>query len=355
VVNAALVTGLTRPGGIAILGSNIIFTNESAGTIAEYTTSGVLVNAALVTGLNSPIGVAVIFQTNITASSGDYVSDVGQTLFPVFDGGTLTTKSNTTDSNTYTVTGNGGTIDGAGYTLTFAGTIADAVPGTPGHLTIANSGTGGWVVLTGANTYSGGTTILTGANAMAGNNAAFGTGRVDMAQGSTLGFAVSGLTLNNPFTVSGDPTFTTVAGGTDTIAGAIADGSSPGTVEVAGSGTLVLSGVNSYTGGTNIAPGATLQIGTGGAIGPGAVNNAGNLVLSTPQTIVGNYTQTGTLTINASNANGGRMITAGSANMPNAQVVFNGQNGFVPAPGSNYVLVVANASGTSYAGDRLTA
>jgi len=449
-VNTALVTGLDVPVGVFVSGPDLFVTTDgsgspTAGTIGEYTTSGAVVNAALVTGLNNPQALAVI--SNIAASSGNYDADVGQSLLPVFDGGTLTTVFNATDTNNYVITVNGGTIDGAGYTLTFTGTIADAVPGTPGHLTIANSGAGGWVVLTGANTYSGGTTIQTGANAMAGNNAAFGsgrvdmaqgstlgfsiagltlsnaftvsgdptfatvaggtdtiagaiadgsspgvvivagtgtlvltgantysggttiqtgasamagnnaafgTGRIDMAQGSTLGFTVSGLTLNNAFTVSGDPTFTTVTGGTDTIAGTIADGSSPGIVVVAGTGTLVLSGVNTYTGGTNIAPGATLQIGIGGTIGPGAVNNAGNLILSTPQTILGNYTQTGTLTLNAASANGGRMITAGSANMPNAQVVFNAQNGFVPAPGSNYVLVVANAAGTSYAGDRLT-
>ena len=61
-VNAALITG---PGGFAdpnfvtVAGSNVYVTNESTGTIGEYTTGGATVNAALVSGLNSPFGLAV--------------------------------------------------------------------------------------------------------------------------------------------------------------------------------------------------------------------------------------------------------------------------------------------------------
>jgi hypothetical protein len=42
-----------------VSGSNIIVANFGAGTIGEYTTSGATVNAALISGLNGPFGLAV--------------------------------------------------------------------------------------------------------------------------------------------------------------------------------------------------------------------------------------------------------------------------------------------------------
>jgi len=58
-VNAALVTGLSNPLGIAVSGADLFVTNGSIGTIGEYTTAGATVNAALVTGLSAPFGIAV--------------------------------------------------------------------------------------------------------------------------------------------------------------------------------------------------------------------------------------------------------------------------------------------------------
>ena len=59
-VNAALVSGLSRPYGLALDGNEHLFVaNFSLGTIGEYTTSGTTVNAALVSGLNTPLGLAL--------------------------------------------------------------------------------------------------------------------------------------------------------------------------------------------------------------------------------------------------------------------------------------------------------
>src|SRR5216683_706202 len=61
-VNAALLSALGFPTGIAVSGGNLFVTslnNGTNGTIGEYTTSGATVNAALVSGLNSPQGIAV--------------------------------------------------------------------------------------------------------------------------------------------------------------------------------------------------------------------------------------------------------------------------------------------------------
>jgi hypothetical protein len=58
-VNAALISGLSNPAGIAVSGSDLFVANGFAGTIGEYTTSGATVNAALMSGLSDPIGIAV--------------------------------------------------------------------------------------------------------------------------------------------------------------------------------------------------------------------------------------------------------------------------------------------------------
>ncbi len=59
VVNAALVSGLNVPTGIAVFGSDLFVANQNSGTIGEYTTDGATVNASLVSGLNRPNGIAV--------------------------------------------------------------------------------------------------------------------------------------------------------------------------------------------------------------------------------------------------------------------------------------------------------
>jgi len=65
VVNAALISGLHQPSGIAVSGSNLYVTNEHASSITgeppgigKYTTSGAVVNTSLVTDLNWPFAIA---------------------------------------------------------------------------------------------------------------------------------------------------------------------------------------------------------------------------------------------------------------------------------------------------------
>jgi hypothetical protein len=58
-VNAALISGLNFPIGIALSGSDLFVTNASSGTVGEYTTSGATVNSALLSGLDSPQGIAI--------------------------------------------------------------------------------------------------------------------------------------------------------------------------------------------------------------------------------------------------------------------------------------------------------
>ena len=49
-MNAALVTGLSNPLGIAVSGADLFVTNAGTDTIGEYTTAGATVNPALISG-----------------------------------------------------------------------------------------------------------------------------------------------------------------------------------------------------------------------------------------------------------------------------------------------------------------
>src|SRR5208337_3220076 len=78
-VNASLVSGLNQPAGIAVSGSNLFVANFLGNTIGEYTTSGATVNASLVSGLKEPAGIAVsgsnLFVTNFLGNTiGEYTT-----------------------------------------------------------------------------------------------------------------------------------------------------------------------------------------------------------------------------------------------------------------------------------------
>lgn len=221
---------------------------------------------------------------------------------------------------------------------------------TAGSLAVATGG-GPPVVLTGANTYTGGTTINPGATLQIGNGGP---------AGSIVGNVVDNGAL--VFDRTGSLTF----------GGAIAGS---GSLTQAGAGTLILTGVNTYTGGTQVAEGATLIVGQGGQlgsggttvspggvlvitpggqIGSGAFNNTGTLVLAAPQSILGDYTQSGgaTLILTAAPGNSGALLVTGSADLTNANLVFSAANGYVPF--GTYTLVSAAKAGTSFAGTSVT-
>jgi len=59
-INAAFVTGLDYPVGIAVSGNDLFVVNRRANTIGKYNaTTGATINASLVSGLSTPIGVVV--------------------------------------------------------------------------------------------------------------------------------------------------------------------------------------------------------------------------------------------------------------------------------------------------------
>ncbi|MFT9256643.1 MAG: autotransporter domain-containing protein [Acetobacter sp.] len=197
------------------------------------------------------------------------------------------------------------TIEVDSGNATLSGTLSDG--SMAGDLVKSGAGT---LVLSGANTYTGGTQLTAG-TLVAGNNAALGTGTLGMAAGTTLSFAAGGLNLANAIALNGDPTIE-VDSGNATLSGTLSDGSMAGDLVKTGSGTLVLSGANTYTGGTEVSAG-TLQV-DGTLASPVAVDT--NAMLSGTGT-VGTTIVSGTLApgdsgVGTLNVNGNLTLTSGS-------------------------------------------
>ncbi len=179
------------------------------------------------------------------------------------------------------VTDNGSFVFNRTDTVSFG----NAISGT-GTVVQAGSGT---TILTGANLYSGGTII--------------NAGILQAAADANLGDAAGGLTFNggtfeNTATFISARTVTLTGNGTLqtdadlTLSGAI---SGAGALAKTGSGTLILTGAGSYSGGTTISAG-TLQIGNGGTSG----------------SIIGNVTDNAALVFNRSDALGLSGVISGS-------------------------------------------
>jgi fibronectin-binding autotransporter adhesin len=190
-------------------------------------------------------------------------------------------------------------------------TINGAISGAGFNITKHN---GGLLTLTGANTYTGTTTVNAGilhfANTQSfynGNTGSWNDANLIVNSGGTAAFSVGGA---GEFTLADIDAFralstatggfksgssigidTTNAGGSLTYASDIANpgGNVLGFAKL-GTGTLVLTGNNTYTGPTHIRAG-TLEIATANSLGgggayAGAISGAGNLVKSSPGTLV---------------------------------------------------------------------
>lgn len=194
------------------------------------------------------------------------------------------TNSSTARDLTFAGTIQGGTGGSAGVkTLNLGGAgnlFFNGVIGTGGATSVAlatAAGTG-TVTLSAANTYAGGTTLGGGTVAL-GNNAALGSGAVTISAASTIrSNDATARTLANALVVNASTTFGSAATGnllfSNTVNAGAAAGTtsfvinngqtefsgvvsgSTGTMDKAGSGTLVLSGNNSYSRNTTITGGA---------------------------------------------------------------------------------------------------
>lgn len=183
-------------------------------------------------------------------------------------------------------------------------TLASALSGT-GGLTKMGAGT---LTLSAANTFAGGTIVSAGTLQLSGAGSLGDIAGATTVTGGTLdlggttqtqngGLALTGGTIQNG-TLKSAGTFALQAG---TITAAL---TGAGSLVKTTSGTVILDGVNSYTGGTTVA-GGTLEVGD--ITAPGA-SIAGNTVVESGATLAGH----GTVGGNVTNTSGGIVAPGGT-------------------------------------------
>ncbi len=134
---------------------------------------------------------------------------------------------------------------------TFSGTISGS-----GSLIKVGTGT---LTLAGANAYTGGTTLAGGTLSLA-NNQALGSGALTTT-GSVVDYA-NGVSIANAIVINSNTTQLQVLSGSATQAGAISELNGPRPLEKIGPGTLVLSGINTYSGPTTVSGGTLVVTGS---------------------------------------------------------------------------------------------
>jgi autotransporter-associated beta strand protein len=202
-------------------------------------------------------------------------SNLGTSVNPVFDGGTLQVSVAGEVANSFTVNSNGGVIDQNGVASTLSGVISDA-SGATGSISIINTGSGGSVTLSGINTYTGATSITSGSTLVLSGSGLIATS-TGVADNGTFDITATGASVK---TLSGSGSLVTatdknltLTNAADTFSGVISGG---GKLVIA-SGTETLSGTNTHTGGVEVDAGATLTISSASNLGTGVLNLVGTL------------------------------------------------------------------------------
>jgi len=308
---ADIIANSTGTGGGSIglnkLGSGtLILTGNNTYTGATTISAGTLSISAITNG-----GVAGALGNSTNAATN-----------LVFRGGALEyTGANGSTNRNFTLTnGTASTIRVTNSTATL--TISGAAAAGNGSLTKAGSGT---LMLTGANAYSGGTTISAGTLGFT-SGALGNTGSISVNGGSLQWGASNTEDISSRLVMSNAGSATLDTGSNSvTLASGFGSASSSSLTKT-GSGTLILSGSNTYTGSTMISAG-TLQIGAGGTSGDisssaSITNNAtlvfnrsddfsyGNGIAGSGALIKNGF---GTLTLSGSNTNTGAVqVNAGT-------------------------------------------
>jgi autotransporter-associated beta strand protein/parallel beta-helix repeat protein len=363
-INASAGT-LTINGGISGAGG---LTKTGAGTLllpGANSYLGITTVSAGVLDVQTPA--ALINSTSVTVAAAGtlQIDGAGLNFTKTLNlSGTLASPngSNTWSGKISTLAATSTVNVGAGQSLTLSGVISGA-----GGLT-ANQNGSGTLILTNANTYTGATAIKAGI-AVVQNNTALGStvGATTVSSGATLQFQ-GGLTIAERITLNGVGAAGTTGAlqsvaGANTWAGTISLASAStisidagqltisgiisgmGSLTEVGAGSLIVSALNTYTGGTTM-NGATL--GGGGKIGALLVNSGATLA---PRATTTKIFKTGNLALSAGSAfavtlNGAtagtgydQITVTGTVNLAGATLNVNLGTGFTPALGSAFVLI----------------
>ena len=288
---------------------------------------------------------------------------LGGAIF-VVEGGTLTLKGDLSVNGNTVAAGAGGTgttagtagsdfgsglflqgsgtitfSPGAGNTQTVDNVIADqtgsgGMGSNAGSYSLTKSGAG-TLILNGNNTFTGGVT-LNGGTISVGHGNALGSGTLTVLSNSTLDIQ-DYFTIYNAANLQADLAINVEGCCLGTYAGDIASTGNFGVTKT-GTGILILSGTNTYTGGTTIDDGV-LQLGngvTGSIVGAVTVNSSGYFDIVNANTsgitsitnhgitFFGNSTDAGTATI----TNNGWLAFFSNASAANASITNNASLSF---------------------------
>jgi fibronectin-binding autotransporter adhesin len=203
------------------------------------------------------------------------------------------TWSSTATGTTWSAASNwGGTTPGAADIGEFAGASYSSQPSLSNAATIG----GLWDIGAGAVTISGNALTLMGTNTINGH----------ATTGIEIDAGAGGLTITAPLALANNQQWLNNSTSPITVTGAV---SGPVRLTTSGSGTLILTGGNSYSGGTTVS-GGTLQIGnaaTNGTIGSGtyAISGGARLYLdyaTAAEPTWGNFSGAGTVELNSAQA-----------------------------------------------------
>ncbi len=216
-------------------------TISGTGTVAFSGTS-----TKTLSGANTYSGNSNVASSAVTISNS---AAFGTSTLNLASGAKITAGTNNLSlaNNVVLAAGGEAGFNTSSYDMTVSGIVSG-----DGMLTKSGSGK---LSLSGVNTYTDGT-YITGGSVEVLNNASLGTGAVEM-QGGGLSFG-SDLSLSNDIELISATSTIDTSNYTGTLTGAL---SGSGGLTKTGTGTLLLSGNNSYTGTTTVSAG-TLKLGS---------------------------------------------------------------------------------------------
>ncbi|MFI5011657.1 MAG: autotransporter domain-containing protein [Hyphomicrobiales bacterium] len=268
-----------------------------------------------------------------------------------------------------------GSLAGAGKVMLGSATLTTGLDATSTSFSGTITGSGGLIkagagtfTLSGVDTYAGGTNVQGGTLAVTNANAV-GPGPLVLQNGTTLALAGS-FTFANTITIAGDPTFEVDGANVSAISSVIADGALPGALDKTGTGTLILSAANTYTGRTIVDAGTlavngsiaspfvdvdnggtlagsgtiagSVNVRSGGTVAPGVLapfttlnisGVGGNVIFAAGSNFLVN--------VNAAGQND-KLLVGGPAILQGGTVQVNAANG-VYSPFTRYTILTANA------------